>query len=478
MSKYATAAFGSITIHLSIVTSMLIRNIIFARFLSASDFAVTLTFGLVLSLFEYISNFGHENFLQRSQEGGLSRLQATMHSTMIVRGVLVSIGMILIAPFVPIFLDIKDVDFNYAWLAIVPFLNGFAHLDHQRLHRQHNYMITARITLIADVSSILVALTCILIWENYWAFYVSFVFRHSVSTALSHLFAQRKYSLALDRQHFTSLIKFGAPLLVVGLLKFISIEFDKAIVARSTGLEIFAVYVLTLMLLVNGTNIITLALSKIFIRRISTSGKDLTKVIIDNGLIHCFFLLPLLALLCGIGENLIQLIFGNQYITVPFLIIIVGAVVGIRSINQWLNQTVIARMPTKLMLMADLFRVFIALFGVWLVYSNGDVITIAIAFWVSELCYFFCLSLLLNKLTPILSTSFRLLSIYAATMACIYLQYAYSFESNIMIKSAFSSLMFIFIAGSFLLFSATCQNQALVFVRLVSSRLKRTKPKY
>lgn len=451
---------------------MLIRNIIFARFLSASDFAVTLTFGLVLSLFEYISNFGHENFMQRSVNGESSRFQASMHSTMIARGVLVSIGVVLISPFIPIFLNIQGIEFNYALLAIVPFINGFAHLDHQRLHRQQNYKVSAKIALISDISSVLVALICILIWENYWAFYVSFVFRHSVSTALSHAFSQRKYALALDRQHINSLIKFGAPLLVVGVLKFIGIEFDKAIVARSAGLEIFAVYVLTLMLLVNGTNIVTLALSKIFIRRVSTAGGDIENVIISNGLIHCFLVLPLLVILCGIGENLISLIFGSQYTTMPFLIVAVGAVVGLRAINQWLNQTVIASSSTRLMLTSDLVRVCVALFGVWLVYSKGNVITIALTFWVSELCYFVALSFLFNRTVSILTASIQLFLIYAITMTGIYLLYANSYESTLLLKSIFSGLTFLFIVASFMVLSKTCQNQVQRLVKLISSKLK------
>ena len=471
MSIYTKAAFWTITTQISVLTSMLLRNIIFARFLSPGDFAVTLTFGLVLSLFEYISNFGHENFMQRSNAGNTRLFQATMHSMMVARGLLISIIIIWVAPFIPILLSIEGIDFNYALLAIVPFINGFAHLDHHRLHRRQIYAVTAKIGLIADIASIFVALTCVLLWESYWAFYISFVFRHSASTTLSHIYAHRKYSLAFDHQYIKSLLIFGLPLLLVGLLKYIGIEFDKIIVTRIAGLEIFAVYVLTLMLLVNGTNIVTLALSKIFIRRISLAKSSISKTVDSNGLIHCFLVFPLLILLCGLGEDIILIIFGPQYLSIPFLIVAVGAVVGIRSINQWLNQAVIASSPTRLMLTADLIRVCIALCGVWIVYENNSAIQIAWVFWASEISYFFALSSLLHKRFPILKSSLRMISIYSACLMGIFILYNNTVEMSLLIKIIWSCIFCLFIASLFMLFSKVCRHQVVMTTISIKSKL-------
>lgn len=467
MSIYTKAAFWTISTHLSVVISMLLRNIIFARFLSPSDFAVTLTFGLVLSLFEYISNFGHENFMQRSNAGNTSRFQATMHSMMVARGLILSIGIILIAPLIPKLLNIETIEFNYALLAIVPFINSFAHLDHRRLHRQQIYSVTAKIGITADILSIIIALTCILLWKDYWAFYASFVFRHSASTVLSHVYARRRYLLALEYQHIKSLITFGLPLLFVGLLKYIGMEFDKAIVARIAGLDVFAIYVLTLMLLVNGTNILTLSLSKIFIRRISVSQNTIKQTVNSNGVIHAFLLLPLLVLLCGLGEEIVMIIFGHQYSPIPFLIVALGATVGIRSINQWLNQIVIASSPTKLILIADLIRVSIALIGVSFIYKNATVILIAGVFWLSELGYFIVLSLLLNTRFSILATSARMLAIYFICIVGILIIYSNTVENNLAIKIIYNVLFSSSIVFCFMFFSKTCYKQVMAVIKVI-----------
>jgi len=340
MSIYSRAALWSTATHIGVVSSMLFRNIIFARLLDPKDYAIALTFGVVLSLFEYISNFGHENLMQRSKAGHLPGFQATMQSIMVIRGLLVASAIILLAPLIPQLLNLNGVDFNFALLAIVPLLNGFAHLDHQRLHRRQIYAVSSKISLTADASSVIVALICVSIWESYWAFYISFVFRHSVSTLLSHIWAKRRYSLSLEMEHIRSLMNFGIPLIAVGVLKYIGTEFDKGLVANLTGQDIFTIYILTLMLVINGTNIVNVALSKIFIRRISTAKESLASVARSNGIIYGYLLLPLIFSLCLFGDDLIPIIFGQKYAGFPFLIFAVCALAGFRSLNCWLNRLI------------------------------------------------------------------------------------------------------------------------------------------
>jgi O-antigen/teichoic acid export membrane protein len=474
MGIYTSAATWSGITHAGVVCSMLLRNIIFARFLSPIDFATALTFGLILSLFEYISNFGHENLMQRSNSGDQRSFQATMHSAMILRGTIVALIIVLVSPLIPALLNLQNNEFNYALLAIVPFINGFAHLDHQRLHRRQIYTVTAKIGLTADILSVFVALTCVLIWDNYWAFYVSFLFRHSTSTLLSHLWARRPYALALETEHLKSLISFGLPLLIVGVLKYIGIEADKTIVAHVAGLETFAAYVLTLMLVVNGTNLVSLALSKIFIRRVSIAGDHIVETVKSNGIIYCYLILPLIFILGIIGEDLNLLIFGQQYTRVPFLIFTVCAVVGLRSLNQWLNQTVIGSAPTTLMLIADVVRVCTAVIGISLVYASNDVIKIAASFGFAELMYYITLSVLLNRRFSILKVSLLIFAIYATSIAALFELYAISYQSSQTVKLGYTLTALTLFYLTFLTISSTCRKQTVELLRFFSQYIRPT----
>ena len=206
---YFNAAILTIAIQSSLMISMLLRNIIFARLLSPEDFGIAMTFGVVLLLFEYISNFGHENLMQRSPNGNRLAFQATVHSTLIFRGVVVALLILSLSPFIASFLKISPEVFNYSILAIVPLTNAFVHTDHQRFHRNHDYKATAKVSILADILSIGVALVCVSIWNNYWAFYISFVFRHSIGTLFSHIWAIRPYLLRLKKKYLIELWLFG-----------------------------------------------------------------------------------------------------------------------------------------------------------------------------------------------------------------------------------------------------------------------------
>jgi len=481
MSLYTSAASWSVLTHLSLITSMLLRNIIFARFLSPEEFAVALTFGVALSFFEYISNFGHENLMQRSPHGDQQDFQATMHSMMIARGIVVA-GIVLVsAPWIAIFLNTENTSFNYAWLAIVPLVNGFAHLDHQRLHRQQNYIVTAKIGLVSDALSVIVALLSIAVFDSYWAFFVSFLFRHSISTYLSHSLAERHYQLAWEATHIRALLQFGVPLLGVGLLKYFGLELDKAVIANVAGLEVFAIYALNLLVLVNGCNLVTVALSKIFVRRVSTAGGAIAEVVASNGIVFCFLVFPILIALCGLGENVIQWVFGHQYSRIPFLIVFIGALVGLRSLNQWLNQTVIASAPTGLMLRADLMRMVTVLMSLWALYAylnsaaepifnNRSAVLIVGVFWIGEVVYLLTLSRLVNRRFEVARSVVKATAIYAVVMCLISAIYLLSYESSLQFKVVCVTISVVLYVTVFILFSQHCRFQLLSLIETVRSR--------
>ena len=144
---------------LSSTVTMLARNIIFARMLSPNDYGLAMTFGVVLLFFEHFGNFGHDNFILRSKNGDRPSFQATLHSTLLIRGLLISLIFLLIAPSIPAILNIKETNFNYAFLAIIPFFNSFIHLDFQRLNRQFDYTLSSKVNIISDLVSITAAIT-------------------------------------------------------------------------------------------------------------------------------------------------------------------------------------------------------------------------------------------------------------------------------------------------------------------------------
>lgn len=473
MLSYTNSAFWAGLTYFSAICSMLVRNVIFARLLHPDDFSIALTFGVVLSFFEYLSGFGHELLMQRSKDGNTPRFQATMHTVMVLRGVLIALFVVLIAPVIPVLLNLPEDAFNYALLAIVPLINAFAHLDPQRAHRHNDFKLTAKIGIIGDSTSIVIALICIAIWKDYWAFYISFVFRHSICTLLSHWLATRPYRLGLEKNHLLALWNFGLPLILIGTLKYFGTELDKALIARYAGLAEFTLYFLTIMVTANAANIVSIGLSKIFIRRISTSTMArLNRTAFENGIISLYLVLPILFTITIFGEQTVTIIFGQQYSPVPYLFPAVVILVAFRQLSNWLSQIVVGCADTKLMLKADIVKIFglaallpIAIYG-------DDVRFFALAFAISEIIYILFLSRLVsNVIQHFTATSLVLIGITSVSVTGFILVYWITHNSEPLTTVSIFSISLLSLIGTLYFFSQTCRNETRKLTKVVRNRL-------
>ncbi len=399
MSKSINAAILTTSSQLSSISSALIRNIIFARLLSPEDFGIAMTFGVVLLFFEYATNLGHDNLILRSDKGNYRSFQATLHSTMLIRGLLLTCVLLIVSPYIGLYFKVPIETFDFCYLAIVPLINSFSHLDARRLQRHQDFSLSTKIVLTADIASIIIALTMAVLLNSYWAFYFSFIFRHSFGTVLSHVWAKRPYSLAWEKKYINQLLAFGLPLLAVGIMRFLNTEADKAIIARHSGLQVFTVYALTLMLVSNSSNLVRHSFSQIFIRKISSTKTVAaqTTAYESAGLLTLFLVLPILLVFGLMGEEILFLVFGSKHLAISYLFPAACSLILFRILNSWLTQITIAKDSTKILVTADIFKLFGLLLASLLSIKYSNVIIFCIAFTIGEAIQFVTLTFYLSK---------------------------------------------------------------------------------
>jgi O-antigen/teichoic acid export membrane protein len=461
MTTVINATILSAASQASIIGSAFVRNIIFARLLSPEDFGLAMTFGLVLSLLEYASNLGHENLMLREKYGAYRNFQATLHSTMILRGVLLAVILLVAAPYIPTFFNLPTTSFNYAYLAVVPFIAGFNHLDFRRFQRNHNFLPSAKITIIADSTSILVAYITSITLDSYWAFYWSFVYRHSVGALLSHIWATRPYIVRWNKRHVSRLMRFGLPLVGVGILKYLSLQADKAIVLKHAGLLIFTSYSIALMVASVATNFVSLTLSQIFIRKIGLAQNDSARleVIKKSGLITIYIISPILITLSLCGENIIGIIFGHKYSLPNFLLPVACSLVMLRAINNWLDQVTTATSRTSFLLAAYSTKLSGLTLAVLLSNYTNDVRVLCAAFCLGEVIYYITLTAFLRRHIP--GITLPAICILALSILLIFLLFTlYQFGHQLSFELQFlSTLLASIIVGSlFCTLSSTCRS--------------------
>lgn len=449
-------------IQLSTTATMLIRSILFAHLLSPDDYGLAMTFGVVLLFCEHISNIGHDNFILRSQNGDSESFQATMHSTVLIKGLTVSALLILLAPSVSRLLDLQELDFNYALLAMVPFINAFVHLDFLRVNRQFDYSVSAKLSITSDVISIVLAIGLALLWQNYWAFLVSLISRHLIYVVISHLLATRPYRLSLEWSHLRELLGYGWPIFLISCLRYLSLEADKIIVVRYLGLIEFASYALSFLVVRQATSLSATAYAKIFIRRISQSTNQSQQLYAykTNAVILLFVTSPVLLALCILGEPLTEFAFGKQYNPTVLLIPSICALMAIRVSGFWLNHIVIASDKTQKMLMSTILRLTgLGLAGVAIVNGFG-LITMVGCLAIGEAIYIASLIRSLKTERPELPklalsvNVFNLLNLITGTII-----YWATYEWDIVFKITIAGVSVGALVLAFLCKSTVCRNQ-------------------
>ena len=455
---------------------MLVRNIIFSHLLSPENFSLAMTFGVILMLFEYMSNFGHELFMQQSKYGNRLSFQASIHFYLIFRGLIVAFIIYLVNPFISSFLKIPEQNINYALLAIVPLVSAFMHTDHQRLHRNHDYSLTARISISADICSIIVALIFASFWDSYWAFYISFVFRHFLGTFLSHLWALRPYLVRFKKQYLFELWGFGLPLAFAGLLRYLGSESDKAVITRYIGLDSFTSYLLVITLLIGLTNFISIGFLKIFIRRVSSQENIKQKVAIadQNSIVLLYLTFPIVLFLGQIGEDLVGFLFGNVYKAEFFLIQIICLLVSLRIINSWLTQTIIAIGFTNKILVADICRITFLFICIYYVSQYTDIKLITLAFCFGEVVHFVALTYQIRLIdNNFLKPTIRILIVTLILVTFGAFLYIKINDQLLLTKLVIVLPIIVCIVVIFLLKSVTCRKQTLSFLNETKSIFKR-----
>jgi len=297
-------------------------------------------------------------------------------------------------------------------------------------------------------------------------------YRQSIGAFLSHVWAERPYRLGLNKAYLLELWVFGLPILFIGLLRYLSRESDKVLVTHFTGLDNLASYFLTVMVITGVLNLITISLSKIFIRRISVqNNKDQqAERAIENGTILLYVSLPVVATLILGGEVLIALLFGPTYQPIIYLAPILSILICIRSMGTWLTQIIIASDKTSKVLIADVAGISGLVLAMLSAYYFSNILLITAAYCVGELIAFLVLCYQLNRsIMNFYQTCLKLLATslsVAVSVSLIYMLLIHAGSVTKVIVGVISSIIIILL---FNLFSKTCRKQTVESLRFMTT---------
>jgi O-antigen/teichoic acid export membrane protein len=316
------------------------RSIFLAQILGADELGRAMMLALSLRLVEMVGDLSIERLMSVSSDGNSTLLQANLQGAIIVRGLFMSLFLLLLAlPFAEMLTDGPAL-ISYCTLALVPLVRAGMHLDYRRWERNFNYRGLA----IVDGGGALVMLTLTpvlaFVWGDHRAIVGIFLGHSIAQVALSHVIARRKFFVRFDRSSLKRVLNFGAPLVANAVLMFLTFQADRLIVAGFYTWSDVAIYAVALQLAMLPAQIIGRAAGSLLTPRLRIArDKGLLTNLVPRlltfyGLISIIFLIGY-GLTAGV---VIPWVYGASFATNPILLWCLGAAAAGRILRTPLSQ--------------------------------------------------------------------------------------------------------------------------------------------
>lgn len=366
----------------------LIRNLAVARLVSPDDFGLAATFAATLSVLEAASNLAWDKLLIQAPNGDEDSLLATVHTLNIVRGVLVAAAIFLAAGPLAAMFDVPSAQFAFEYLALVPLLRGFAHMDMSRLQRGLRFGPEVAVSLSSAALGTLIAIILAWVLQDFRAMLYGIIAQSLAFAMGSHIVAERIYRVGYRPQHIRQVIGFGWPLLLNGLVIVATSHGDRLLIGAQSGVRDLALYAAAIMLV----EALRFLLSKVFgglalpwLSAVQDQRDEFARRYLlfaaATAVTAIVFFLPGLTL----GSTIVVVLFGSDYAGPVLLAVWVAYAGGVRFLRTWTIVTAMAIGDTKNVLIVNCVRPIGIVLGYFLLEAGYDFVAVAIAICAAEI---------------------------------------------------------------------------------------------
>ena len=215
--------------------------IILARILSPTQFGVYGIAMLVMALLEVLTETG-VNVLLIQEKGKIETYLDSAWIVSIIRGILIAVSMLILAPFVSLFFHSPASLSVLLLLAVVPLLRGFINPAEIKFQKELNFHkeFWYRLAIIAFGTCISISLA--LITHSVNSLILGLISAVLLQVALSFIFIHPRPHFAIDRKYFSGLLNNGKWITLSGIFNYLFHNFDNIVVGRLLGTGSLGLY--------------------------------------------------------------------------------------------------------------------------------------------------------------------------------------------------------------------------------------------
>lgn len=219
----------------------LTRTIVLARLLAPEDFGQFAVAMLSISLLDRFSRTGFEDALIQKDED-IEPYLNTAWSVSALRGILIFSVLFLGAPIIAKFFDSTQSAMVIKILALNSLLTGFRSIGIVYFQKEMAFNKLFFYEIFATVIELLVAVTLAFILRSVWAMVFANLSANFVRLVISHAIYPSRPKLALDKQKFHELFRFGKWVMGSSILIFLNIQGDDIFVGKLLGVTQLGLY--------------------------------------------------------------------------------------------------------------------------------------------------------------------------------------------------------------------------------------------
>lgn len=353
----------------------LVRNLVVARLLTVEHFGIASTFAISMSIVEILTSLGLHQLIIQDKNGDDPRLQAGLQGFHLLRGVISSTLLFLLAQPIASFMGTDDIVWAYQVLAFIPLLNGLVHFDIYRVQRQFNYIPSILTSTIPALLSVLLIWPLYMIFEDYRVMLGIIMAQSLISLIVSHLTAKRRYQVILAKDIIAHALRFGWPLLINSILIFFVFQGEKIIVGREIGLEALAIFSMGFTLTLWPAMLLSNSVQSIFLPLLSENKdnrSEFQRLAVVT--LQAHFTLAVIFIACGVllGPTLVHVLLGTKYFSLfglfPWLVVLQS----MRLIEGSSSIIALAAGKTGVSAVSNLVRISVMPFSWYVAATTGN----------------------------------------------------------------------------------------------------------
>lgn len=217
--------------------AVIVRGILIARMVGPDNMGIAATFMVVVSFVEMFSTTGSDRFLIQDAEGAEPKTARTLQLVAMLRGIILSLAILLLALPVSAVFETRDAVAGYFALACIPLFRGFQNLDWAVQQRALRPKTSVLMGVAGESSALVVGVLIAYLTGDWWASVASMVTQALVMSLVSHVRAERSWAIGFDRDVSRRAFRFATPLFISGLLLFLAMQGDRIAVSIADTLR-------------------------------------------------------------------------------------------------------------------------------------------------------------------------------------------------------------------------------------------------